>query len=379
MSKDFLSRVFLVLALFGLAGQVHAASPEEEQAAVAKAVGLYLTGTSFNVQADINKAFYPAARLYLDGPDNTVREVSAVEYAKFFPTDKQSQFNGRIGRLISIDVSGVVATAKAEIVMPKQGWRFVDVFLLRKVDGDWKIMSKSAFRADAAQHGRKVLFVLSNAAQYPGTKINTGNNFPELAYTYDAFIKAGYAVDFTSPQGGPVPLEMIVTSDAMQRRHVYDRDFMWSLANTRAAADIKAADYAGIVYVGGGAATIGIADNSAIQQLARQIYEDQGGVIAAICHGTEGISRLKLRDGSLLIRGKVLTSYPDVYLNKESPIFKAYPLSVEESIKRSGGKFAYGAKDSSHVEVDGRLVTGMNWESSVGVADAMIRLLEAKK
>jgi putative intracellular protease/amidase len=33
----------------------------------------------------------------------------------------------------------------------------------------------------------------------------------------------------------------------------------------------------------------------------------------------------------------------------------------------------------SHIEVDGRLVTGMNWESSVAVAEAVIRLLGEKK
>ena len=98
--------------------------------------------------------------------------------------------------------------------------------------------------------------------------------------------------------------------------------------------------------------------------------------LAAICHGTEGIKNLTLSDGTFLIQGKVLTSFPDAFLNKESPIYKAYPFSVEGSIKHQGGIFRHGAKGKSHVEIDGRLVTGMNWESSVGVAESMIRLLE---
>lgn len=378
MNKGFFIRVFLLFAFFVCTTQSRAAANGDEQAAVARAVGLYLTGSSFNVQADLHKAFYPSARLYLDGPDNTVREMSPQEYAKLFPSEKQSQFNGRIGRLISIDITGQLATAKAEILMPKQGRRYVDVFLLRKVEGEWKIMSKSAVRADGPQHGRKVLFVLSNVAQYPGTKVNAGNNFPEIAYTYDALVKAGYAVDFTSPDGGAVPLEMVITSDPMQRRYVYDSDFMWGLANTRAAADLKAADYVAIVYVGGGSAVVGISENGAIQKLAKQIYEEQGGVIAAICHGTEGISQLKLSDGSFLGQGKVMTSFPDAFINRESAVFKAYPFSAEGSIKRNGGKFVHGPRDGSHVAVDGRLVTGMNWESSIGVANAMIRLLGDK-
>jgi putative intracellular protease/amidase len=172
---------------------------------------------------------------------------------------------------------------------------------------------------------------------------------------------------------------MINTSDTVQRQHLYDRDFMWALAHTKHPTEIAAKDYAAINYIGGGSAIIEIADNPAIQAIAMQIYEQQGGVIAAICQGTQGISNLKQRDGTFLLSDKVLTSFPDRYLNQQSPIFKAYPFSLETTIKQRKGKFTSGANGSSHIEVDGRLVTGMNWESSVAVAEAVIRLLDEKK
>lgn len=370
---QFLARA-VFCALMAVAGIANAAVKDED--AVRETVGLYLHGTSFNDQAEISQAFYTNSRLYLDGQGDTMREMSGPEYAKLFPTERKAQFNGRVGRLISVDVTGTVATAKAEILMPKQGVRYVDVFLLKKVAGNWKIVSKSAYREDATKHARKVLMVVSNAHQYPGTRVNTGNNFPELAYTYDVFRKAGYAVDFVSPDGGAVPLEMINTSDEMIKRHLYDSDFMWALAHTLPASSVNAGEYAGILFAGGGAAIVGVPEHHALQDLALRIYEQQGGVLAAICQGTEGITNLKLKDGSFLIQGKTLTSFPDAFLNKESPIFKAYPFSVEGSIKRRGGKFVHGENGKGHVEVDGRLVTGMNWESSVGVAEAMIKLLE---
>ena len=364
----------LFFALMAITGMANAAVKDED--AIRETVGLYLHGTSFNDQAEISQAFYTNSRLYLDGQGDAVREMSGPEYAKLFPTERKAQFNGRVGRLISVDVTGTVATAKAEILMPKQGVRYVDVFLLKKVAGNWKIVSKSAYREDAPKHARKVLMVVSNAHQYPGTKVNTGNNFPELAYTYDVFRKAGYAVDFVSPDGGAVPLEMINTSDEMIKRHLYDSDFMWELAHTLPVSAVNAGEYAGILFAGGGAAIVGVPEHKALQDLALRIYEQQGGVLAAICQGTEGITNLKLKDGSFLIQGKTLTSFPDAFLNKESPIFKAYPFSVEGSIKRRGGKFVHGENGKGHVEVDGRLITGMNWESSVGVAAAMIKQLE---
>lgn len=374
--SQFLLRAVLAFCLASFAAVGTAATADQDEHAIRETVRLYLHGTSFNVQGEIKQAFHANARLYLDGKDDAEWELSGAEYAKLFREENMGQFNGRHGRLIKVDVTGKVATAKAEIHMPRQGVRYVDVFLLKKIAGNWKIVSKSAHREEAARHARKVLLVVSNVDRYPGTKVNAGNNFPELAYTYDAFRKAGYAVDFVSPDGGAVPLEMIVTSDELIKKHLYDSDFMWALAHTKPVAAVRADEYAGIAFVGGGAAIVGIPDNKALQDIALRIYEKQGGVIAAICHGTEGIKNLKLSDGTFLIQGKVLTSFPDVFINRESPVYKAYPFSAEGSIKRHGGIFKHGANGKGHVEVDGRLVTGMNWESSVGVAESMIRLLE---
>lgn len=367
-----LSLVFLLAAFAG----TDAAPSAEDEHAVGAVVKLYLHGTSFNEQDDINRAFYANARLYLDGQGNAVREMSGTEYAKLFPVEKRAQFNGRVGRLISVDVSGSVATAKAEILMPKQGARFIDVFLLRKVDGSWKIVSKSAYREDGPRQARKVMVIVSNADRYPGTSINTGNNFPELAYSYDAFRRASYAVDFVSPEGGAAPLEMIITSDALQKRYLYDGDFMWALAHTVPAAEVKPEEYAAVIFTGGGAAIVGVPEHRLLQEIALRIYERQGGVLAAICQGTEGLTNLKLKDGRFLVQGKKVTSFPDALLNKESPWFKAYPFSVEGSLRRRGGNYSHGPNGQGHVEVDGRLVTGMNWESSTGVVQAMLALLD---
>lgn len=374
---QFLLRTVLACCLLSITAAGTAATADQDENAIRETVRLYLHGTSFNVQDEINQAFYASSRLYLDGKNDVEWELSGPEYAKLFSKEKATQFNGRHGRLIKIDVSGKVATAKAEIHIPQQGVRYVDVFLLKKIAGNWQIVSKSADRKPAApRQARKVLLVVSNVHQYPGTKVNAGNNFPELAYTYDAFRKAGYTVDFVSPEGGAIPLEMIVTSDELLKKHLYDSDFMWALAHTKPVSEVRANDYAGMAFVGGGAAIVGIPENKPLQDIALRIYEQQGGVIAAICHGTEGIKNLKLRDGTFLIQGKVLTSFPDAFLNKESPVYKAYPFSAEASIKGHGGIFRHGANGKSHVEVDGRLVTGMSWESSVGVAESMIRLLE---
>jgi len=52
----------------------------------------------------------------------------------------------------------------------------------------------------------KVLFIVSNANSYGDSEIKASNHFAEIVLAYDEFIKAGYTVDFVSPEGGPVPV-----------------------------------------------------------------------------------------------------------------------------------------------------------------------------
>ena len=56
----------------------------DEEKGIKQAIHLYLNGTSFNNQSEINKAFYVNARLYLTGKDDAMRETGAQAYAKLF-------------------------------------------------------------------------------------------------------------------------------------------------------------------------------------------------------------------------------------------------------------------------------------------------------
>lgn len=43
-----------------------------------------------------------------------------------------------------IDVANNIALAKAEIKIPSRDMVFIDIFLLKKLSGQWKIISKAA-------------------------------------------------------------------------------------------------------------------------------------------------------------------------------------------------------------------------------------------
>jgi putative intracellular protease/amidase len=366
------------IALFALllSGLTHA-EPATDDGQVAAVIQDYLQGSSYNQADQLRRAFHPEARLYLSQGTDGMREVSITEYAGWF-SKNPGQFNGRIGRLLGTQVEGNIATAKAEILIGKDQARFVDLFLLKKLGGQWQIISKTATRYPAPTHGRQVLLAVSNADTMQGSRLSAGNSFAELIHAYTTFREAGYGVQFVSPEGGAVPLAYIDTSNPEHKSKVYDSDFMWALANTRSPEDVNAADYAALMYIGGSAAMFGVADHPGLKALAVRIYEQQGGIVSAVCHGSAGLVDLTLSDGTALVSGKRVTGYPDAFEDKSAAYYKTFPFSIEQRLLERKGLFRHGVRNTSHVEIDGRLITGMNWQSTRDVATAIIQSLEAE-
>lgn len=380
--RPFLWRVLALLisaplTLLAQAQTQAQAQAPTERAAASAAIQDYLEGTSFNRVEQIRRAFSPTARLYLTGRDGGMREIGIEDYLAGFRRD-EGRFNGRVGHLQALQLEGDIATAKAEILVEQRKARFVDLFLLRKIEGRWRIISKTAVSETAPAHGRRVLLVLSSAALMPGSTLSAGNSFSELSRAYASLRAAGYSVQAVSPEGGAVPLAYVDASDPVQRAQLYDPDFMHLLAQTLRPEQVRAQDYAAVFFIGGSAAMFGVAENEGIQKLTMAIYEQHQGVVAAVCHGSAGLVNLRMADGSPLVAGRRVTGYPDMFENRSAPYYKTFPFSIEQRLKEGGGRFEHGARGQPHVVVDGRLVSGMNWESTRGVAEALVRAVEAR-
>ena len=356
-----------------------AQSGPSEREAVERALQNYIQGTSFNHQSLIRKAFSADANLLLDHPERELWRVSAKEYSQWFKADKKGQFNGRIGEILSIDIANTIATAKVEILMPDTQQRYVDMFLLKKLSDGWKITNKSATGAASKRHGERILFVVSNAHFHGESALPAGVSFSEIVKAHKVFMEAGYTVDFVSPQGGAIPLSYINTSVPEHKAYLYNSDFMYAIGHTLKPEQVQPADYRAVHYVGGSNAMYGVADNQAIQNITMEIYEEHGGVVSSVCHGTAGIVNLKTRDGRYLVNGKRISGYPEVYESKTRDYFKHFPFLIQQTIERHGGHFFYSERGTPHVEVDGRIVTGQNHLSSPMVARKMIEILNREK
>ncbi len=350
---------------------------QTEEAQIRSALLNYINGTSYNQPELIEKAFYADANLYLSNKEEKLWVVPIGEYQGWYENKEQGEFNGRIGNVISVDRSNKIATAKAEIIMPEEGSRYVDLFLLKKIENEWKIISKAATEDDSEISGKvngdKILFILSNASFYGESDLPTGNSFSEIINAYDTFRKAGFIVDFVSPKGGSVPLSYINTSDSLPKEYLYNQDLMYALKYTKRPKEITAKNYKAVHYVGGGGAMFGVPENEEIQEISMTIFEDYNGIISSVCHGTAGIVNLKTKDGSYLYKDKIVNGYPDSFENREAEYFQHFPFLIQKTIEERGGIFKFSPRNVSHVEVQGNLITGQNYLSS---RDVVLKIID---
>ena len=338
----------------------------------------YINGTSYNKSKLIQKAFYVDANLYLEKNNKSLWTVPAKEYASWYNNKNKGKFTGRIGNILSIDNFEGIATAKAEIIIPKSGLKYIDLFLLKKIENEWKIISKTASNEKSNQNGNKILFIVSNTSFHGASKLPTGNSFSEIVNAYDTFKKGGFTVDFVSPKGGSIPLAYINTSDTLQKKLLYNEDFMYALKHTKEPKDIIAKNYKAVHYIGGGSAMYDVPKNKEIQNISMTIYEEHNGIISSVCHGTAGIVHLKTKDGKYLVKGNVISGYPEAYEKEGAEYFKQFPFLIQKTIEDRGGVFKYSPRNSEHVEVSGNIITGQNYLSSKGVALKIIEKLNLK-
>ena len=110
-----------------------------------------------------------------------------------------------------------------------------------------------------------------------------------------------------------------------------------------------------------------------LAELAARIHE-QGGVVAAVCHGPAGLVNIRLSNGDYLIKGKQLAAFTDEE-EKAVGLYETVPFLLADAVRARGGEHVPAANFQRQVVVSGRLVTGQNPASARGVAEAMLALL----
>jgi len=136
MKNLFLSSMLLMT--------VAIANAQNEEEAIRESIQLYIDGSSYSDPEKIVAPFYEDARMFLFHKEQPIYLLSPAEYAALFKKREKGKFNGRVGKILSVDQENDIALAKAEIVIDAGAMRFIDLFILKKLEGEWKIISKAA-------------------------------------------------------------------------------------------------------------------------------------------------------------------------------------------------------------------------------------------
>ncbi len=126
---------------------------------------------------------------------------------------------------------------------------------------------------------------------------------------------AGHTVDLASPFGGKPEVDVRSISEDFDPDGTYKKKKKQLYESGRADQTMKleevdAENYDVILVVGGHGAMFDLAKNVDLHALMNKVY-DNGGILAAECHGPSVFAFLKGSDDELLIKGLDVTGYPD--------------------------------------------------------------------
>ena len=112
-----------------------------------------------------------------------------------------------------------------------------------------------------------------------------------------------------------------------------------------------------------------------LMEITRQVYEDQNGIVGAVCHGPAALVNVQLSDGSYLVEGKMVSAFTNAE-EENNPRKDFLPFLLQSKLEARGANFTHSVPWESHFAVDQRLVTGQNPASCKALSEAMIKLLD---
>jgi putative intracellular protease/amidase len=220
----------------------------------------------------------------------------------------------------------------------------------------------------------KVLVVVSSTDRVPGTDHSTGTWLEEFAGPYYAFIEAGAQLTVASPNGGAAPIDPTSQLEAAQtgatRRFRGDQAAQRVFGGTVTLSSIRAGDFDAVFYCGGLGPVFDLSEDPASIALI-EAMDRAAKPIAAVCHGVAVLRHARKADGSPLVEGRAVTGYSN---SEERAVQNVdlVPFTIEDEMRRLGGRYTCAGDEQVHVAVDGHLITGQNPASAIPAAKHLL-------
>ncbi|KAA8917061.1 hypothetical protein TRICI_000733 [Trichomonascus ciferrii] len=231
---------------------------------------------------------------------------------------------------------------------------------------------------------KKVLLAVTGVEEELGPMGKVGLFYCEATHPFEAFTKAGYEIDFVSESGtyhiDSHSLEKPFFGEAEEK--IYndpEHKFNRKLKAIKKASEVNAEDYGVFFAAGGHGALFDFYDAPNLQKIISSIY-NRGGVIAAVCHGPCILFGARDEQGASIVKGKNVTGFTQDGEKQmgvwEAMADKGLP-SIEKKAILTGANYIPPPSDwEDFVQVDGRIVTGVNPSSATSTAQSAVKVFD---
>lgn len=226
-----------------------------------------------------------------------------------------------------------------------------------------------------------LIAITSNNDVFYDDGVRGGLYWSEAAHAYNIYKEAGFDVVFASEtgtygiDGHSLIAPMFISEEDLKEYEDKSLPIHSDLAKVKKASDLNADDFSIFFAAGGHATLFDFPSATGLQKIARKIYNN-GGVVAAVCHGPSIFAGLQD-----LVKGKKVCCFvasAETDLNLDATLEKFHLKTNEDLIKQIGA-ILVPAPDawSDFVVSDQRIVSGVNPASAHSTARESIKALQA--
>jgi putative intracellular protease/amidase len=210
-----------------------------------------------------------------------------------------------------------------------------------------------------------------------------------MTHPFSALQNAGFNITVASVKGGNVPVDPYSIpsnpqgtnrDDPITEKFLHTPADLAIINHTIPIATVNPKEYSAVVFPGGNGATYDFPWDKNVNRIAATIYE-QGGIVAAVCHGPAALLNATLSNGQYLIKGMKVTGFS----NEEEAITEiligkkhVVPFFLENELPKHGAVYekVYVHEPLVIVSGNGRLITGQNPESATNVGEKVVEILK---
>ena len=232
---------------------------------------------------------------------------------------------------------------------------------------------------------KSVLMVLTGAKTWTmknGTPHSTGFWAEEFIKPHKIFTEAGMKVSIATPGGVTPTVDPLSLSlgyndndaDNVAGQQEYLTQQEDALRKTLKLEDIQAASYDVVFVVGGHGPMQDLAVHPSLGDFLAAMLDDPTKIVASVCHGPASFLSAHRADGTWLFQGRELTAFSNEEETQATFAGNA-PWLLEDRLRLAGAKYEADPARSTHVVVDGNLITGQNQVSAEAAANAVLKQL----